>query len=59
MMHRCTKFGESRSRYYCVNASQTTKMHILLIKKEGGKFFGNMTETLAHPPTTKKKEKKI
>ena len=57
MMHHCTKFGENRSRNFCVIASQTSKMHIFLIYKEGGKFFGNMTEASAPPPPPKKKKK--
>ena len=55
MMHHCTKFDENRSRNFCVIAYQTPKIHIFLINKEGGKFFGNMTEALAPPPPNLKK----
>ena len=58
IMHHCTKFGEYRSRNFCVIASQTPKMHIFLINKKGGKFFGDMTEALAPPPPPKKTMKK-
>ena len=56
MMHHCTKFGENRPRNFCVIASQTPKMHIFLINKEGGKNFGNMIEALGPPPPSRKKK---
>ena len=46
MMHHCTKFGENRSRIFCVIASQTPKIHIFLIRKA------------EDPPPPKKKKKK-
>ena len=39
MMHHCTKFGENWFRNFCVIASQTPKMRIFLINKEGGKIL--------------------
>ena len=31
LVHHCTKFGENRSRNFCVISSQTPKMHIFFL----------------------------
>ena len=56
MMHHCTKFGENRSRNFCVIASQTPKMHIFLINKEGGKKFRQYDRSFSPPPPKPKKK---